>query len=48
MLKIGWSRKDISTEEPVMLAGQFYVRFSKFILTPFTPPPLPLTTATIM
>ena len=34
MLKIGWSRKDISTEKPVPLAGQFYLRDSKFILDP--------------
>ncbi|MBQ7726698.1 MAG: hypothetical protein IJT66_06095 [Clostridia bacterium] len=34
MLKIGWSRKDISTEKPIPLAGQMYIRFSKFILDP--------------
>lgn len=34
MLKIGWSKKEISTDKPVILAGQYYVRFSKFILDP--------------
>ena len=34
MLKIGWSRKDISTEKPIPLAGQGYIRFSQFILDP--------------
>ena len=34
MLKIGWSKKEISTDKPVILEGQFYVRFSKFILDP--------------
>lgn len=34
MLTIGWSRKDISTAEPVNIPGQFRVRISKGILDP--------------
>ncbi len=29
MLKIGWSTKDISTEKPVCIPGQFYMRVSQ-------------------
>lgn len=34
MLKIGWSKKDVSTDKHLPLAGQAYVRFSKFVLDP--------------
>ena len=34
MLKIGWSKKDISSNDHLILAGQGYVRFSKFVLDP--------------
>ena len=33
-LKIGWGRKEISTEEPVLLIGQMYMRVSQGILDP--------------
>ncbi len=33
-LLIGWGRRDISTEEPTSIHGQFYVRISKGILDP--------------
>ena len=33
-LKIGWSRRDISTEEPTSIQGQFFIRISKGILDP--------------
>ena len=29
MLKIGWSKKDISTDKPVPIPGQFYIRISQ-------------------
>lgn len=34
MLKIGWSKKEISTDKPIIVAGQAFVRFSKFVLDP--------------
>lgn len=34
MLKIGWSKRDVSTLDPVMITGQFHVRVSKGILDP--------------
>ncbi len=34
MLKIGWSKRDVSTEEPVLISGQFYARISKGVLDP--------------
>ncbi len=34
MLKIGWSRKDVSTKEHVIICGQHYARISKGILDP--------------
>lgn len=34
MLKIGWSRRDISTEKPVIIPGQMYMRVSKGVLDP--------------
>ncbi len=35
-LRIGWGRRDISTEEPTLIHGQFYIRVSKGILDPIT------------
>ena len=34
MLKIGWSKRDVSTKKPFPLAGQAYVRFVKFLWDP--------------
>ena len=34
MLKIGWSKRDVSTEKPVMINGQMHIRISKGILDP--------------
>lgn len=34
MLKIGWSRRDVSTWEPIDLPGQFYTRISKGVMDP--------------
>lgn len=34
MLKIGWSRRDVSTDKPVMINGQMHIRISKGILDP--------------
>jgi len=34
MLKIGWSKRDVSTDKPVMINGQFYMRVSKGVLDP--------------
>lgn len=36
MLKIGWSHKDVSTDKPVCIMGQFYLRVSKGVLDPIT------------
>ena len=36
MLKIGWSKKDISIEGPIAITGQFHQRISKGILDPNT------------
>ncbi|MBR5505573.1 MAG: hypothetical protein IKV73_04640, partial [Clostridia bacterium] len=36
MLKIGWSRRDVSTEKPVDVPGQFYKRISKKVFEPVT------------
>lgn len=36
MLKIGWSRRDVSTEDPVNIPGQHRMRVSKGILDPIT------------
>lgn len=36
MMKIGWSRRDVSTTEPVNMPGQFYARISKGIMDPIT------------
>lgn len=35
-LKIGWGSRDISTERPVDIPGQFYIRVSKGVLDPVT------------
>ena len=34
MLKIGWSKRDVSTDKPVMINGQMHIRISKGILDP--------------
>ena len=34
MLKIGWSKRDVSTDKPVMINGQMHIRVSKGILDP--------------
>ena len=34
MLKIGWSRKDVSTEGPISIPGQHHIRLSKGIMDP--------------
>lgn len=34
MIKIGWCKKDISTDEPIIIPGQSYVRFSKGVMDP--------------
>lgn len=34
MLKIGWSKRDVSTTEPVNIPGQFFKRISRGILDP--------------
>lgn len=36
MLKIGWSKKDVSTEGPVCIPGQFEIRISKGVMDPVT------------
>jgi len=36
MLKIGWAQRDVSTEKPVIINGQYYMRISKGILDPVT------------
>ncbi|MGI6087606.1 MAG: hypothetical protein ACOYCD_06645 [Kiritimatiellia bacterium] len=35
-LKIGWASRDISTDKPINIPGQFYIRISKGILDPVT------------
>lgn len=34
MIEIGWSKRDISTDKPVVIRGQSYVRFSKGVMDP--------------
>ncbi|MBR5922808.1 MAG: hypothetical protein IKZ59_03330, partial [Clostridia bacterium] len=34
MLKIGWSKRDVSTDKPVIIPGQYYIRYSKGVLDP--------------
>lgn len=34
MLKIGWSKKEISTKDPIVIAGQMFMRVSQGILDP--------------
>ena len=34
MLKIGWAKREISTNDPVIIPGQFYTRVSQGILDP--------------
>ena len=33
-IKIGWSRKEITTDKPVAIPGQMYVRVSEGVLDP--------------
>ena len=35
-LKIGWASRDISTNQPVDIPGQFHIRVSKGVLDPIT------------
>ncbi|MBR2634529.1 MAG: hypothetical protein IKD31_03005 [Clostridia bacterium] len=35
-IRIGWAQRDVSTEKPVNMSGQFYMRPSKGILDPLT------------
>ncbi len=35
-IKIGWASRDVSTEKPVNIPGQFYVRISEGIMDPVT------------
>lgn len=34
MLKIGWSKRDVSTDKPVMVNGQMHIRISKGVIDP--------------
>ena len=34
MLKIGWSKRDVSTDKPVMITGQMHTRISKGVADP--------------
>ena len=36
MIKIGWASRDVSTDKPVEITGQFYKRISKGIIDPIT------------
>lgn len=36
MIKIGWSKRDISTNKPVVIPGQFFLRVSQGVLDPIT------------
>ena len=36
MIKIGWSSRNVSTDKPVEITGQFYKRISKGIVDPIT------------
>jgi hypothetical protein len=35
-LKIGWASRDVSTEKPIKISGQFYVRISQGVSDPIT------------
>ena len=35
-LKIGWATRDVSTDKPINIPGQFHMRISKGILDPVT------------
>ena len=35
-LKIGWASRDISTDKPVDIPGQFHIRVSRGVLDPIT------------
>ncbi|MBR4122784.1 MAG: hypothetical protein IKT93_00020, partial [Clostridia bacterium] len=34
MLKIGWGKRDFSTDKPIVISGQSYLRFSKGVMDP--------------
>lgn len=34
MVEIGWSKRDISTDKPVVITGQSYIRYSKGVMDP--------------
>ena len=34
MIKIGWGKRDISTDKPIVISGQSYIRFSKGVMDP--------------
>lgn len=36
MLKIGWSKRDVSTDKPVYIPGQFFIRVSKGVMDSIT------------
>lgn len=36
MVKIGWSKRDISTDKPIVIPGQFFMRISEGVLDPVT------------
>lgn len=36
MIKIGWASRDVSTDKPIGITGQFYQRISKGIVDPIT------------
>ena len=35
-LKIGWASRDVSTDKPINIPGQFHMRISKGVLDPVT------------
>ena len=34
MIKIGWEKRDISTDKPIVISGQSYIRFNKGVMDP--------------
>ena len=34
MLKIGWAKREVSTNDPIVIPGQFHIRISQGILDP--------------
>jgi hypothetical protein len=35
-IKIGWASRDVSTDKPINISGQFYIRISKGVMDPVT------------